>query len=89
MTTMFVRHTVTDFAKWKAVYDDFRPTQERMGVTADTVYRGADDPTDVTVAHEFPTLAAAQAFVASDELHSAMQNAGVAGAPTIWFASRA
>jgi hypothetical protein len=86
---MFVRHKVTDFAKWKSVYDDFRPTQKRLGATADAVYRGADDPSDVTVAHEFPTLAAAQTFVASDELHTAMKNAGVAGEPTIWYANKA
>ena len=89
MATMFVRHKVSDFAKWKAVYDDFRPTQKRLGVTADSVYRGEDDPSDVTVAHEFQTLAAAKTFVASDELHAAMKNAGVAGEPTIWFASKA
>ncbi len=89
MTTMFVRHKVTDFAKWKSVYDDFRPTQKRMGVTTGTVYRGADDPSDVTVAHEFPTLAAAKTFVSSDELHTAMKNAGVAGEPTIWFGTKA
>jgi hypothetical protein len=89
MTTMFVRHNVTDFAKWKSVYDDFRPTQKRLGVTADTVYRGADDPSDVTVAHEFSTLAAAQTFVASAELQTAMKNAGVAGEPTIWYANKA
>lgn len=89
MTTMFVRHKVTDFARWRSAYDDFRPTQKRMGVIDDAVYRGADDSSDVTVAHEFRTLAAAQAFVASDELHTAMKNAGVVGEPTVWFGNKA
>lgn len=89
MTTLFVRHKVTDFAQWKSAYDEFRPAQKRLGVTAEAVYRGADDPSDVTVAHEFPTLTAAQTFVASDELHTAMKNAGVAGEPTIWFGNKA
>ena len=89
MTTMFVRHQVTDFANWKKVYDGLAPTQKQHGVTADAVYQAADDPRDVTVTHEFATLAAAQSFAASEELHAAMQKAGVSGAPTIWFASRA
>ncbi len=89
MATMFVRHTVNDFAKWKSVYDAFRPTQQRLGVTSDTIYRAADGGNDVTVAHEFASLDAAQKFVASDELRSAMANAGVAGEPTIWFANKA
>ncbi len=89
MATMFVRHQVADFAKWKQVYDDFRPTQQRLGVTGDAVYRASDNPNDVTVTHEFAALEAAQQFAASDDLHSAMSRAGIIGEPTIWFASRA
>lgn len=88
MATLFVRHTVTDFGKWKQVYDDLGPTQKRMGVTAEAVYRASDNPNDVTVTHEFASVEAAQAFAGSTELKTAMQNAGVAGAPTIWFANR-
>ena len=89
MATMFVRHNVTDFAKWKQVFDDLGPTQKRMGVTSDAVFRAADNPNDITVTHEFASIAAAQDFAGSAELKTAMQNAGVAGAPTIWFASKA
>ena len=89
MATMFIRHEVADYAKWKQIYDDFRPTQQRLGVTGDAVYRAADNPNDVTVTHDFAGLDAAQKFAASDDLHSAMSNAGVVGKPTIWFASRA
>jgi hypothetical protein len=31
-----------------------------MGVTAAEVYQGADDPLDLTVTHDFATLAAAR-----------------------------
>jgi hypothetical protein len=86
---MFVRHNVTDFAKWKQVYDDFRPTQKRMGVTSEAVFRAADNPNDITVTHEFASIEAAQEFAGSAELKTAMQNAGVAGTPTIWFAKKA
>ena len=70
-------------------YDDFKPPQKKLGVTADVVHRAADNPNDITATHEFATLAAAQKFAASDELHGAMSQAGVVVAPTIWFASRA
>lgn len=89
MTTMFVRHNVTDFAKWRKAYNDLGPTQKRMGVTAEAVYRAADNPNDVTVTHDFASIEAAQAFAASNELRTAMQDAGVAGAPTIWFGNKA
>jgi antibiotic biosynthesis monooxygenase len=89
MTTMFVRHTVSDYKTWRRAYDDFAPVQKAKGVTAEAVYQAADNPNDITVTHEFASLEAAQAFAKSAELKGAMQNAGVAGPPTIWFTNKA
>lgn len=90
MTTMFVRHTVSDYKTWRKAYDDFAPVQKAKGVTAhQAVYQAADNPNDITITHEFASVEAAQAFAKSAELKSAMQNAGVAGAPTIWFTNKA
>ncbi len=88
MATLFVRHTVGDFAKWRAFYDSFAPGQTKAGVTAQAVYQSADNPNDVTVTHEFSSLEAARAFVSSPDLKAAMVEAGVVGAPTIWFAEK-
>ena len=89
MTTLFVRHTVSDYAAWRKTYDGFAPIQKAKGVTAQAVYQAADNPNDVTVTHKFASLDAAKAFTGSDELKKAMQGAGVVGAPTIWFTNRA
>jgi hypothetical protein len=89
MTTMFVRHTVSDYKTWRKVYDDFASVQKTKGVTAEAVYRAVENPNDITVTHEFATIEAAQAFAESAELKNAMQNAGVAKAPTIWFTKKA
>ena len=88
MTTLFVRHQVADYAKWRAVYDAFAQTQKDLGVKDQAVYQAVEDPNDITVRHEFATLEAAQAFGGSSELRSAMHDAGVQGAPTVWFTSR-
>jgi hypothetical protein len=89
MTTLFVRHQVEDYAKWRAVYDSFGPTQTKLGVQEQTVYQAIDNPNDVTVRHEFASLQAAQAFGSSPELGTAMHDAGVQGAPSVWFTTRA
>jgi len=88
MTTMFIRHTVANYKAWRKVYDDFAPAQKTKGVTAEAVYLAADNPNDITVTHDFATIEAAHAFVNSEELKSAMQNAGVVGMPTIWFTNK-
>ncbi|MBB3457194.1 hypothetical protein FHT86_005512 [Rhizobium sp. BK313] len=85
MTTVFVRHPVSDYKTWRKVYDAFAPVQKANGVTAEAVYQAADNPNDVTVTHEFATLEAAQAFTKMEELRKAMQNGGVVGTPTVWF----
>ena len=85
MVTMFVRHKVHDFGNWKRAYDQFASVRKAKGVTGASVYREANDPKSITVAHQFNNLKAAQAFASSDDLKSAMANAGVQGPPEIWF----
>jgi heme-degrading monooxygenase HmoA len=89
MTTLFVRHEVSDYATWRKAYDAFAPVQKANGVIADAVYRAADNPNDVTVIHEFATLEAAQAFGKLEELRTAMRTGGVLGAPKVWLTDKA
>lgn len=86
MIRLFVRHTVKDYAAWRTAYDAFQAAQGRsLGITADAVYRGVENPNDITVSHDFETLKAAQTLAGSDQLREAMAKAGVVGAPQIWF----
>ena len=87
-TTLFVKHRVDNYEDWKRVYDDFEPTRKEMGVIGASVHRDADasDSNLITVTHRFDDLDTARAFADSEELKSAMANAGVSGPPDIWFA---
>jgi hypothetical protein len=86
VVTMFIRHQVNDYAKWRQAYDAFADGQKRLGVRAEAVYQAPHHPNDLTVTHDFDTLEAARSFLGSDELRSVMAQAGVANEPTIWFA---
>jgi quinol monooxygenase YgiN len=85
MVTMFVKHKVNDYDNWKRVYDDIASLRQEMGVTHASVHRDAHDPAVVIVTHQFDDLDAAAAFANSDNLKSAMAEAGVAGPPEFWF----
>jgi quinol monooxygenase YgiN len=85
MATLFVRHKVEDYGKWKGVYDDFAPVRKELGVTGASVHRDPEDANTLIVVHHFEDLDAMRAFADSDELKSAMMNAGVSGPPTMWF----
>jgi hypothetical protein len=88
MATLFVRHTVADFARWRKGYDEFDAKRRSMGVTGDGVYQLDGNPNDITLYHEFASMDAAKAFAASSELREAMTSAGVVGTPDIWFVQR-
>jgi hypothetical protein len=89
MTTLFVRHTVSDYPVWRKAYESVAAMQKAHGVTAEAVYQAIDNPNDVTVTHDFATPAQAKAFAESPDLQEAMKRAGVVGSPSIWFATKA
>jgi len=86
MASMFMKHRVADYAKWKPVFDEHETTRRAGGVTAHSLHRQADDPNVVIVALRVSDLNKAKQFAGSDELKAAMARAGVQGAPEIWFA---
>ena len=89
MVRMFVRHKVADYGAWRAVYDALDPVRVELGVSGHEVFQAVGDPTDVTAWHDFSSQDAAEAFASSPQLREAMQQAGVQGAPDIWFTTAA
>jgi quinol monooxygenase YgiN len=85
MATLFARHKVADYGKWKRVYDDFASVRKEKGVTGASVHRDAGDSSMIVVTHQFKNLDAAKAFADSEELRSTMEKAGVMGPPEIWI----
>lgn len=86
MASMFIRHRVADFAKWKVVFDEHEPLRREHGATGHSLHRDVDDPNVVIVAFRVKDLNRAKEFASSDNLRSAMERAGVQGPPEIWFA---
>jgi quinol monooxygenase YgiN len=84
MATLFVRHDVEDFDRWKGGYDEARPIRDEKGVREHGIYQGADDPNDVTVYHVFDSVEAAQEFTSDPRLREVMDQIGVTGEPQIW-----
>lgn len=78
-----VRHQVTEYDKWRAVYEEVQPLRDKHGVTSAEVLQDPSDPSDVTVLHWFPSLDKAQAFVSDPELKDAMNRAGVSAPPRV------
>jgi len=82
MIVTAIRHSVSDYDHWKAVFDSFPPTTAGGALFA-RVNRAVDDPNTIAVVAGFETLEAANAFLDSPELKAKMEEAGVSSEPRI------
>jgi hypothetical protein len=83
MATMIVGFKVADFDHWKRMFDALALTRLEHGIVAASVHRDADDPSRVVTILAAATVAEARAWAASEVLHRAMAEAGVAGRPEV------
>ncbi len=77
MAWIHVHHRVQDYNQWKAVYDKTAEYKRHEGWKRYRIYQVAGDRNDLIVMEQFSTLEQAQAYVSSDYLHQAMDQAGV------------
>ncbi|MGZ4594673.1 MAG: cyclase [Actinomycetes bacterium] len=80
MTTLAVRHSVSDYDAWKAVFDEHGSIRRTHGATG---HRVLLDGNDVLVLVEFPDAAAAQSFQSDASLRAALQRASIEGTPDV------
>lgn len=85
MTHLLIRHKVKDFLAWKAAYDGHAGARRSAGLTELHLLRGIDDPNEIVLLFSAADIDKAKAFSTSDDLRSAMQNAGVVGKPDLCF----
>ncbi len=88
MATLFVRHSVADYTRWRKGFDEFQAAGREHGIKSAAVYQTANNPNEVTVIHDFETVAAARAFTELQGLKAAMLKAGVQGVPLMWITER-
>jgi heme-degrading monooxygenase HmoA len=80
---MIVTHKVSDFAKWKASYDEHDSMRSVHGIRSYVIGRGVEDPNMVMVVVKADDMAKAKAFARDPSLKKAMQKGGVTGTPSI------
>ena len=83
MTVLVVQHRVRDFDAWKPVFDEHESSRREHGAQRHWLYRTVEDPNDVVVAVEFPSVDAARSFTQDPGLREAMERGGVEGEPHV------
>lgn len=80
---MIVTHKVSDFAKWKASYDEHDSMRLVHGIHSYVIGRGVQDSNMVLVAVKADDMDKAKAFAKDPSLKKAMQKGSVIGTPSI------
>ena len=83
---IIVQHKVRDYDTWKPVFDEHEATRRRYGANGHELYRGSDDPNELTIVNHFPSKEQAEAFAADPSLKEAMERGGVISEPRITWA---
>jgi hypothetical protein len=85
LPAMMVSHHVDDFDAWLAGYDAAEDLQRSSGVIGHAANRSLDDPSIAVVYHQAESFDDLRSMLGSDELRSAMKEAGVASEPEVTF----
>ena len=85
MVHILVRHKVSDYNRWKEVFDSHLAVRKRAGETGFRLFHNVEDPHDIVLLLDWQSTEEARKFMTSNELRDAMQKAGVVGAPDVQF----
>lgn len=85
MSYILIRHKVKDYDKWKSVFDENSDFRKAGGEKGGRLFHNIDDPSETIIIFKWDTIENARKFIASDDLKKAMQKAGVAEKPDIYF----
>ncbi len=85
MAQLFIRHKVTDYGKWKAIFDEHAGKRKAAGSKGGHLFRSEKDPNEVAILFDWEDLGKAHRFADSDDLRQTMKRAGVVGKPELHF----
>lgn len=80
---VIVTHAVKDYAVWRKGFDADEGNRQKAGFKVSGVYADVTNPNLVSIVGEFPSAAAANAFITNPKLKEIMDKAGVVSKPEV------
>jgi hypothetical protein len=85
MDYLLCRQRVTDFDRWKGVFDSHVAAQRDAGLSVQQVWRNLDDPNDVFMLFQVTDIAKARNFVTAPDVPEAVKESGAVGPAEVFF----
>jgi hypothetical protein len=80
---LLCRQVVSDYAKWRRVFDSHAEAQRESGLHLVHVLRDVADPSVVVVFFKVDDVGRARAFTEAPAAHEAAESSGVIGVPEV------
>lgn len=86
MIYLLLRHHITDYTRWKEVFDTHLGARQAGGATDEAlVLRNVDDPYEIVAVLGWRDLAQARLYTKSVSWQMVLQKMGVVGVPEVRF----
>jgi quinol monooxygenase YgiN len=85
MAKLIVHQKVQEYSTFRKVYDEQATTITEAGCTGAQVFQSPNDPNEITIITDWPSVDAAKAFATSPSLKEAMKRAAAISQPEILF----
>ena len=86
MITLSAHQVIADYERWKLAFDEHQGVRCRYGGVNHRIYQDLDDPRRLAVYCDFPSEAAARAFLDEPSLKEAIERSGAEGGARFRFA---
>jgi len=77
MATVFVTHHVKDFDVWRPFFDEEKDARNDAGIRLLSMYRGVQDPNEISILFEVDDLDVMNKLMSSDEMQDKVKESGV------------
>jgi hypothetical protein len=85
MYYVLVIHNVSDYRKWRPVFDAHEESRVQAGLTNPRVLRNTEHPEELIVSLQAENVRLAREFFSSEDLRNALQAGGVSSSPRLYF----
>ncbi|MDX1639509.1 MAG: hypothetical protein R3281_16200 [Balneolaceae bacterium] len=82
---LLIRYIVTDFVRWREVFEGHRSAQQEAGLELEHLWRNVDRPDEVILLFSVEDIQKAREFVYSTEIPQAKEGSEIIDEPDIFF----
>ena len=85
MVNIIFRDKVSDFGKWKAIFEEYASARKEAGCQSTQVFRNGEKPNEVVVLLDWDNIENFKKFGESKEIQEAMQKMDLLEKPSFYF----